>query len=131
VLTKRERIGLSSAALLTALVGIVNLLSAVSLNLPDRIESLENFVPFEIRANAHIFAAIIGFFLLTLATNLLRRKQVAWILTIILLIFSIISHLLKGLDYEESFLSGVLLIQLLLMRGLSLLCQSPRIRMKK
>lgn len=75
MLTKRERIGLSSAAILTALVGIVNLLSAVSLNLPDRIESLENFVPFEVRANAHIFAAIIGFFLLTLATNLLRRKQ--------------------------------------------------------
>lgn len=118
MLTKRERIGLSIAALLTALVGIVNLLSAVSLNLPDRIESLENFVPFEVRANAHIFAAIIGFFLLTLATNLLRRKQVAWILTVILLIFSIISHLLKGLDYEESLLSGVLLIQLLLMRRL-------------
>lgn len=118
MLTKRQRIGLSSAALFTALVGIVNLWSAVTPSLLERRQWLENFVPFEIRANAHLFAAITGFFLLALADNLWRRKRVAWILAIILLIISIISHLLKGLDYEESFLAGVLLIQLLFMRRL-------------
>jgi phosphatidylglycerol lysyltransferase len=56
--------------------------------------------------------------LLTLAANLLRRKRVAWLLTVVLLIVTIISHLIKGLDYEESLLAGVLLGQLILMRSI-------------
>ena len=112
----RTRIGLWSAAILTALVGVVNLLSSVTPNLHERSHWLKQLLPFDIRASGHIFAALTGFVLLTLATNLLRRKRVAWLLTVSLLIISILSHLLKGLDYEESLLSGVLLVQLLLMR---------------
>ena len=112
----RTRIGLWSAAILTALVGVVNLVSSVTPNLHERGHWLKQFLPFDIRASGHIFAALTGFVLLTLATNLLRRKRVAWLLTVSLLTISIFSHLLKGLDYEESLLSGVLLVQLLLMR---------------
>ena len=112
---QRTRIGLWAASLLTALVGVVNLLSAVTPNLPARTALLKQFFPFGIRAGGHIFAALSGFVLLTLAANLLRRKRVAWLLTIGFSIISIISHLVKGWDYEESLLSGVLLIQLLLM----------------
>lgn len=65
-----------------------------------------------------MFSAIAGFILLTLAANLLRRKRVAWLLAVGLLIVSIVSHLVKGFDYEESLLAGVLLIQLLVMRNI-------------
>lgn len=116
ILDIRTRIGLWSAAFLTGLVGVVNLVSAVTPNLHERNHWLKHLLPFDIRASGHIFAALTGFVLLTLATNLLRRKRIAWLLTIGLLIISIFSHLIKGLDYEESFLSGVLLMQLLLMR---------------
>ncbi|BAY47551.1 hypothetical protein SAMD00079811_51690 [Scytonema sp. HK-05] len=112
----RTRIGLWSAAFLTGLVGVVNLVSAVTPNLHERNHWLKQFLPFDIRASGHIFAALTGFVLLTLAANLLRRKRLAWLLTITLLIISILSHLIKGLDFEESLLSGVLLMQLLLMR---------------
>ncbi|MBD2502056.1 phosphatidylglycerol lysyltransferase domain-containing protein [Anabaena azotica] len=112
----RTQLGLGSASILTAIVGVVNLLSAVTPNLYGRNHWLKEFLPFDIRATGHIFAALTGFILLTLASNLLRRKRVAWILTIGLLVISIISHLLKGWDYEESLLSGVLLVQLILMR---------------
>jgi phosphatidylglycerol lysyltransferase len=112
----RTRIGLWSAAFLTGLVGVVNLVSAVTPNLHERNHWLKQFLPFDIRASGHIFAALTGFVLLTLAANLLRRKRLAWLLTISLLIISILSHLIKGLDFEESLLSGVLLMQLLLMR---------------
>jgi phosphatidylglycerol lysyltransferase len=112
----RTRIGLWSAAFLTGLVGVVNLVSAVTPNLHERSHWLKQFLPFDIRASGHIFAALTGFVLLTLAANLLRRKRLAWLLTITLLIISIVSHLIKGLDFEESLLSGVLLMQLLLMR---------------
>ncbi|GBE93333.1 phosphatidylglycerol lysyltransferase domain-containing protein [Nostoc cycadae] len=112
----KTQIGLWSVAVLTGLVGIVNVLSAVTPNLYGRNHWLKEFLPFEIRASGHIFAALTGFVLLTLATNLLRRKRVAWLLSISLLIISIFSHLLKGLDYEESILSGIVLGQLILMR---------------
>jgi phosphatidylglycerol lysyltransferase len=112
----KSKIGLWSAAFLTGIVGVVNLLSAVTPNLYGRTHWLKEFLPFEIRASGHVFAALTGFVLLTLATNLLRRKRIAWLLTIGLLIISIFSHLLKGLDYEESLLSGVLLVQLIWMR---------------
>jgi phosphatidylglycerol lysyltransferase len=118
MLSRRTRIRLWSAALLTGLVGLVNLISAVTPSLGSRVDWLKDLFPFEVRAGAHIFAAVTGFLLLTLATNLLRRKRVAWLLTVILLTVSIFSHLVKGFDYEESLLAAVLLGQLWLMRGL-------------
>jgi phosphatidylglycerol lysyltransferase len=117
-LTRQKRIGLWTAALLTATMGIVNVLSAITPSLPNRLSWLRTLLPFEIRAGGHVFAAISGFLLLMVAVHLLRRKRVAWLLTVILLVISILSHLVKGLDYEEALLAGVLLIQLLWMRDL-------------
>jgi phosphatidylglycerol lysyltransferase len=116
MLARRTRIGLWTAAVMTGLVGVVNLVSAVAPGLPTRIALLREVFPFEVRAGGHLFAAIAGFFLLTLASNLLRCKRIAWWLTVGLLIVSILSHLVKGLDYEESLLAGILLVQLVLMR---------------
>lgn len=116
MLTQRTRIGLWTSVVLTALIGVVNLLSAVTPSLPNRVKWLEQFFPFEVRAGAHFFAAVTGFLLLALATNLLRRKRIAWLITVGLLVVSIVSHVLKGLDYEEGLLSAVLLGQLLMMR---------------
>ena len=116
MLAQRTRIGLWTATLLTGLVGIVNLVSAVTPSLPSRVQLLRHFFPFGVRADGHLFSAITGFVLLTLAVHLLRRKRLAWLLSIGLLIVSILSHLIKGLDYEESLLSLLLLIQLLVMR---------------
>lgn len=116
MLPQKTRIGLWTASFLTGLVGVINLLSAVTPSLPDRRHWLEPFFPFPVRASGHFFAAVIGFMLLTLATNLLRRKRIAWLLTVGLLSISIVIHLVKGLDVEESLLSGVLLFQLLVMR---------------
>lgn len=112
----RLRVGLWAAALLTALVGVVNLLSAVTPIVPERLNWLEPLLPFEVRAGGRLFSAVTGFMLLTLANNLLRRKRLAWLLAVGLLVVSMISHLIKGLDFEEALLSGVLLGQLWWMR---------------
>lgn len=115
-LARPTQIGVWATALLTALLGLVNLWSAVTPGLPHRVAWLQEFLPVEVRIGAHLFAALSGFFLLLLAANLLRRKRVAWWLTLGLVVISIISHLLKGLDYEEGLLSLVLLLQLLWLR---------------
>lgn len=110
--SRRERVGLWAIAGLTSCVGIVNLLSAVTPSLPERVEWLRQVFPFEVRAGAHVFAATSGFMLLTLAVNLLRRKRVAWAIAVALTIVSVASNLVKGWDYEEGALSAVLLLVL-------------------
>lgn len=115
-LRRRTQIALWIVTILTGLVGLVNLLSAVTPSLPERRALLELVFPFTVRAGGRIAAASAGFLLLMLATHLLRRKRVAWMLTVGILILSIASNLIKGLDYEESLLAGILLVQLLLLR---------------
>lgn len=110
------KLNLRIIAFLTAGVGLVNVISAVTPSALQRVDWLEQIFPFEVRAGGHIFAAISGFLLLALASNLLRRKRIAWLMTVGLLIVSILSHLVKGLDWEECLPSTILLIQLLWIR---------------
>ena len=123
MLTRRTQIAVWITSILTGVVGVMNLLSAVTVGIRERDKwfdahfPLNNVIfPFEFRQGGHIFAAITGFFLIMLAANLSRRKQMAWLLTVALLIVSMLSHLLKGLDYEESIMAGGLLILLLVLR---------------
>ncbi len=89
-------------AILTGLMGLVNLWSTVTPGLPDRMTILREMLPLEVRRGSHLATALAGFALCLLALSLWRRKQVAWALTIGVLIVSQIAHLTKGLDYEEA-----------------------------
>ena len=100
-------------AILTALMGVVNLVSATFPALMERLKVLERILPLEVRRGSQLTAALAGFALIILANSLLRRKRVAWIMTIIALLISAVSHLLKGLDYEEATLAIVLAVLLL------------------
>jgi phosphatidylglycerol lysyltransferase len=114
--TLTETWGVRFAAILVALMGIINILSAVTPSLADRLALLENFLPLEVRHGGHLTAALAGFSLLILAGNLNRRKLVAWLLTLVVLGVSMVSHLVKGLDYEEALLAGGLMVILWRMR---------------
>jgi phosphatidylglycerol lysyltransferase len=108
--------GVRFTAIFVAIMGIVNVLSAVTPSLADRMRLLEQYSPLEVQRGGHLTAALAGFGLIALARSLDRRKRVAWILTEILLGLSILSHMIKGLDYEESILAGILMIILWRMR---------------
>ena len=112
----RTAIGLWSISLLTGSMGLVNLWSSIFPGDPTRLEWLDFFMPIEMRAEAHIFSAMCGFLLLIMAVNLKRRKRMAWGITMGTCGVSIVTHLVKGLDYEECILAIVLMTQLLLMR---------------
>ncbi|MEI7847279.1 MAG: phosphatidylglycerol lysyltransferase domain-containing protein [Chloroflexota bacterium] len=100
-------------AVLTGLMGLVNLVSATFPALRDRLVLLEPILSLEVRRGSHLTADLAGFALLLLAESLWRRKQVGWLLATIVLVISSVSHLLKGLDYEEASLAGLLLLLLL------------------
>lgn len=102
-----------SIAILTGVMGLINLVSATFPALRDRLALLELILPLEVRRGSHLAAALAGFALLVLSINLGRRKQIAWLTAIIVLLISSASHLLKGLDYEEASLAALLAVVLI------------------
>jgi phosphatidylglycerol lysyltransferase len=112
-----ESWGVRLVALLTALMGIVNLLSTATPSLMSRLETIKGFLPLVVRRGGHLTAALAGFALLSLSVGLWRRKRNAWLLTLAVLAVSAISHLVKGLDYEEALLGLGLAAWLLSLRA--------------
>ncbi|GIV78037.1 MAG: hypothetical protein KatS3mg050_2431 [Litorilinea sp.] len=93
------------AALAVGAIGLINLISAVLPALPTRFQLLVEYLPLEALRGARLGSAFLGFVLLILATHLWRRKRLAWLLALGLLVLSALGHLLKGLDYEEASLA--------------------------
>ncbi len=109
--------GVRLLAALTALMGVINVLSAITPALAGRLALLEQVLPLEVRRGSRLTATLAGFALLLLAVNLWRRKRVAWVLTLGTLVVSIVTHLLKGLDYEETLLAAALALGLIALRA--------------
>ena len=106
-----------TVALLTAAMGIVNVLAAVRPSMEHRLRLLEQYSPLQVTRGGHLTSALAGFALLLLASGLWRRKRVAWLLTLLVLLASIVTHLIKGLDYEEASLAALLSVVLLVWRS--------------
>ena len=111
-----ETWGVHLIAILTALMGLVNLFSAILPALKPRLVLLEKIIPLEVLQGSRLASALAGFGLLILASSLWRRKHMAWLLTLVILSLSIVAHLFKGLDFEEASLSGALIILLVVLR---------------
>ncbi|BAD78905.1 hypothetical protein syc0715_c [Synechococcus elongatus PCC 6301] len=96
-------------AVLTAIAGSLNLLVAVLPHLPERSRWLGQLATLTVETQGRVAGAVIGFILLTLANQLLRRKQVAWLLTVLLLSLSVA---LKGVRAHHPALIALDLILL-------------------
>ena len=106
--TRHEDWNVRMVALLTAGMGIIDILSGLTPSLHSRMAILEQYSPFDVGVGGHLTSVLSGFALLLLASGLWRHKRVAWVLTVSILLISIPLHLIKGLDYEEAILSAVL-----------------------
>ena len=96
------------AAALTALMGVLDVLSGVTPSEPVRVQQISSWSPLSLRHGGHFAAALAGFALLLLAVNLARRKRAAWLLTEAVLVVSMASHVVKGLDFEEASVAAAL-----------------------
>ena len=106
--SRAEVSSVRAVALLTGLMGFVNLVSAVTPSVPARLLLVEQFSPLGLTNGGHLAVALAGFALIVLARALWHRRRVAWFLTLLVLDVSIVSHLLKGLDYEEAIVAGAM-----------------------
>ena len=82
-------------ALLTALMGLVNIVSVVYPGLAQDLEEVTRYAPLQLRRGGQVGAILTGLALLLLAHGLWRRKRAAWLITLGVLLLSAISHTLS------------------------------------
>ncbi len=88
-----------------ALLGLLGLVSAISRPLRPRLALLLEIMPVTVPRAAAVTVVLISFPLLLLARGLRRGQRLAWWATLGLLAASVLLHLVKGLDVEESVLA--------------------------
>ncbi|WP_321389115.1 bifunctional lysylphosphatidylglycerol flippase/synthetase MprF [uncultured Desulfuromusa sp.] len=93
--------------------GAVLLFSGVTPVAPGRLNGIKEVLSLPVIELSHFLSSLIGIGLLLLARGLQRRLDAAYVLAAILLGTSSLLALLKGGNYEESILLGLMLIALL------------------
>jgi phosphatidylglycerol lysyltransferase len=93
----------------TFLSGMVLLISGATPSVHGRMAWLDRFLPLPVIELSHFLGSLVGVALLLLARGLQRRLQSAWELTSLLLISGMVFSLVKGFDYEEAAILGVML----------------------
>jgi phosphatidylglycerol lysyltransferase len=96
--------------------GLLNLYSVIGDGLPERARSLEEIFPLGFQHFSRSLTLLIGFALVVTSVSIYRRKRRAFRLVAVLCVLSAISHLAKGIDYEEASVSLLLLGVLMLSR---------------
>ncbi len=97
----------------TLISGAVLLFSGATPTVPGRLHWLYEILPLPVIELSHFLGSLIGTCLLLLARGLQRRIDAAYVLTAFFLAIGSILSLLKGLDYEEAMLLGLMLVALL------------------
>lgn len=103
---------------LILLSGLVNIFSSVLSFSVERLSLLETFIPIESTYGSRTVTLLLGFLLLYTAKSIWQRKRNAWIVSMVLLTFSLFSNLLKGFDIGEVVASFIPLSLLIYYRQL-------------
>ncbi len=95
------------------LLGLVNVVSAVTPALPERMRLLRDFLPIDWIHYSNFLVLTSGLVLLLTSVYLFRGLRLAWWVALGLSILSVAGHVGKGFDYEEATLSMLALLALL------------------
>jgi phosphatidylglycerol lysyltransferase len=98
------------------ILGIVNIISAVTPALPERRQLLRDFLPHDLIHQSNFLVLTAGLALLLTAVHLFRGLVIAWWVAVVFTGISILGHLTKGIDYEEAILGAVTMFALLYTR---------------
>lgn len=102
---------------LLAIVGALDVLEALIVQRPVRTQVLDSFMPASVSLVGRTGAVIAGLALLLVASGVARGKRVAWQLTIVALLASMVMHVAKDLDLEEAVLAAWVVAGLWWMRA--------------
>ena len=99
-------------AALTFLAGVVLLASGATPAAAGRLGHLDRFLPLGLIELSHFGGSVFGAVLLLLSQGLARRHDAAYVLTVLAMVGGIVASLLKGADYEEAVVLGIILLVL-------------------
>ncbi|MCC7340634.1 MAG: DUF2156 domain-containing protein, partial [Bryobacterales bacterium] len=108
----------AAVAALTLASGLLNVYSVMGHTIPGRMEQLRHLFPMEFVHFSRSAVLLIGYSLILLSINILRRKRTAWYLALAATSSSAVFHFTKGLDYEQVSVSVLLIVALLVTRNL-------------
>ncbi|SEI98127.1 phosphatidylglycerol lysyltransferase [Dyadobacter koreensis] len=99
-------------AFLILILGIVNIVSVLTPAITSRIHLLEDFLPLSLIVVSNYFVLLTGVVLIFMSVFLLKGYRTAYYLSLFLSVLSLIGHLIKGIDYEESCVAGFVVVVL-------------------
>jgi len=99
-----------------ALMGVLNLLSAIVPRTPDTIAVLDDWLPLAVIQRSRPPMLFAGIALLQVTRNLARRKALAWWIAVGALGVSFVSHVGRAIDLHHSLVAGLLLAYLVAFR---------------
>lgn len=94
-------------ALFIMLLGAVNIISAITPALPERLHLLKNFIPFSITEFSNVAVLLMGIVMIISSAFLLTGARNAWRIALVISTFSLLGHLTKAFDYEEALIALV------------------------
>lgn len=110
----KGKVSLWGTAAVTFGSGLLNLYSVIGPADSANLHRLQEVFSLDFIHASRYAALLIGFALVAVSFNLLKRKRRAWMMAVGLCLLSVVFHLTKGLDYEEAIVSASVAIALLL-----------------
>jgi lysyl-tRNA synthetase, class II len=95
-----------------AVVGVIGIVSALTPEMADRAKIVRGVLPPGWPEGARVLTLACAIGLIWLARSLARRRHRAWQLAVVVVVASAVTHLAKGLDFEEAAISLVFLLAL-------------------
>ena len=101
-----------SLSLAVAVMGVIDLLSALLSHPPERLKALERLVPTEVLDSSRTFTLLAGSLLLVTSWGLRRGKRRAFVAALFLCAVSVPVNLFKAFDIEEASVASALMFWL-------------------
>jgi lysyl-tRNA synthetase, class II len=103
----------SGLAALALMLGVVNIVSALTPELAERVHVVQKVLSPDAEVAARGLTLAAGVAMLLVSSSLARRKHRAWLLAVVVVSASAVLHMAKGLDVEEALANVVLLVLLI------------------
>jgi lysyl-tRNA synthetase class 2 len=103
----------SGLAALALVLGVVNIVSALTPELAERVRVVQKVLSPDAQVAARGLTLAAGVAMLLVSSSLARRKHRAWLLAVVVVSASAVLHIAKGLDLEEALANVALLVLLI------------------
>lgn len=94
-------------AMIILILGVVNIISAITPAIPARLRLVKNLLPEDVIVTSNSLVLVFGLVLVMLSIFLLQGSKRAWYAALSITAFSFFGHLIKAVDFEEAILAFI------------------------